>query len=75
MLSIYEADKHAQQEIQDYADAMYHLVYPHFPLCCEAFEHYVRNAVTFSEQEMIVIKELLEDLKAVSEYHASITDQ
>ena len=54
------AEKHAQQEIQDYADAMYHLVFPHFPLCCEAFEHYVRNAVTFSEQEMYVIKELLE---------------
>jgi len=60
------AEKHAQQEIQDYADAMYHLVYPHFPLCCEAFENYVRNAVTFSEQEMDVIKELLEyaDTKA-----------
>jgi len=60
------AEKHAQQEIQDYADAMYHLVFPHFPLCCEAFEHYVRNAVTFSKQEMRVIKELLEyaDTKA-----------
>ena len=55
------AEKHAQQEIQDYANAMYHLVYPHFPICCEAFEHYVRNAVTFSEQEMYVIKELLEN--------------
>ena len=42
------------------------MVFPHFPLCCEAFEHYVRNAVTFSEQEMYVIKELLEhtDTKA-----------
>jgi len=60
------AEKHAQQEIQDYANAMYHLVYPHFPICCEAFEHYVRNAVTFSEQEMDVIKSLLEfaDTKA-----------
>jgi len=60
------SDKHSQREIQDYANAMYHLVYPHFPLCCEAFEHYVRNAVTFSEQEMDVIKSLLEyaDTKA-----------
>jgi thymidylate synthase (FAD) len=60
------SDKHSQREIRDYADAMYHLVFPHFPLCCEAFEHYVRNAVTFSEQEMDVIKELLEhaDTKA-----------
>jgi len=60
------SDKHSQREIQDYANAMYHLVFPHFPLCCEAFEHYVRNAVTFSEQEMDVIKELLQyaDTKA-----------
>ena len=60
------SDKHSQREIQDYANAMYHLVFPHFPLCCEAFEHYVRNAVTFSEQEMDVIKRLLEyaDTKA-----------
>ena len=60
------AEKHAQQEIQDYANEMYHLVYPHFPICCEAFSDYVLNAVTFSEQEMDVIKELLEyaDTKA-----------
>ena len=38
------------------------LVYPHFPLCFEAFEHYQRNAVTFSEQEMYVIKELLHNV-------------
>ena len=59
-------DSHAQQEIQDYADAMYHLIYPHFPIFCEAFSDYVLNAVTFSEQEMYVIKELLEhtDTKA-----------
>ena len=60
------ADKHAQREIQDYANAMYELVKPKFPLCCEAFEDYSRNAVTFSKQEMDVIRELLEytDTKA-----------
>jgi thymidylate synthase (FAD) len=60
------ADKHAQREIQDYANAMYELVKPKFPLCCEAFEDYNRDAVTFSKQEMDVIKELLEyaDTKA-----------
>ena len=55
-------DSHAQVEVKDYAEAMYHLVYPHFPLCFEAFEHYQRNAVTFSEQEMYVIKELLHNV-------------
>ena len=60
------ADKHAQREIQDYANAMYELVKPKFPLCCEAFEDYNRDAVTFSKQEMNVIRELLEctDTKA-----------
>jgi thymidylate synthase (FAD) len=51
------AESHAQQEIQDYANAMYGLVEPHFPLCCEAFEDYVRGAKTFSKQEMKVLKE------------------
>ena len=51
------AEKHAQQEIQDYANAMYGLVEPHFPLCCEAFEDYVRGAKTFSKQEMKVLKD------------------
>ncbi len=60
------ADSHAQREIQDYANAMYELIKPHFPLCCEAFEDYVVNARTFSSQEMTVIRELLEftDTKA-----------
>ena len=60
------SDDHAQREIRDYADAMYELVKPNFPLCCEAFEDYVQGATTFSKQEMGVIRELLEyaDTKA-----------
>ena len=60
------SDSHAQREIRDYSDAMYELVKPNFPLCCEAFEDYVQGATTFSKQEMGVIKELLEyaDTKA-----------
>ena len=53
------ADSHAQKEIQDFANAMYDLVKPHFPLCWEAFEDYVVNAKTFSKQEMAIIKEHL----------------
>ena len=67
-------DSHAQQEIQDYADAMYHLIYPHFPICCEAFSDYVLNAVTFSEQEMYVIKELLEDADTKSAISQCMAD-
>ena len=54
-------DSHAQIEIQDYANAMYQLVKPKFPLCCEAFEDYVRDAVPFSKQEMELIKEAIWD--------------
>jgi len=60
------SDDHAQREIRDYADAMYELVKPNFPICCEAFEDYMQGATTFSKQEMGVIGELLEyaDTKA-----------
>ena len=58
------ADKHAQREIQDYANAMYELVKPKFPLCCEAFEDYGRDAVTFSRQEMDIIKDNLNNIVA-----------
>ena len=60
------SDSHAQREIRDYADAMYELVKPNFPMCCEAFEDYIQGATTFSKQEMGVIGELLEyaDTKA-----------
>jgi len=54
------SDDHAQREIRDYANAMYELVKPNFPLCCEAFEDYVQGSTTFSKQEMEVIRELLE---------------
>jgi len=53
------SDSHAQREIRDYANAMYELVKPNFPLCCEAFEDYIQGATTFSKQEMEVIRELL----------------
>jgi thymidylate synthase (FAD) len=58
------ADAHAQQEIQDFANVMYDLVKPKFPLCCEAWEDYVRDAVTFSKQEMEIIKGSLEGADA-----------
>ena len=51
------SDSHAQREIRDYADAMYELVKPNFPICCEAFEDYMRGAVTFSASEMEFIRE------------------
>lgn len=45
-------DKHAQQEIRDYADAMFALIQPVVPVACEAFLDYRLNAVTLSALEV-----------------------
>ena len=58
------SDFHAQIEIQDYANAMYECIEPHFPICCEAYEDYIKNGKSFSVQEMNVIKELLKNADA-----------
>lgn len=50
---------HAQYEIQVYAQAMYDLIKPDFPICCEAFEDYSLYAKTFSKQEMGILHDML----------------
>jgi len=57
-------DEHSQKEIQDYANAMWKSVEPHFPICCEAFTDYVLNAKTFSAKEMEIIKDNLNNIVA-----------
>ena len=52
-------DSHAQQEIQDYAYAMYELVKPHFPIAVEAFEDYSLGSKSFSRMEMDVLQYIL----------------
>lgn len=44
-------DPHAQFEIRQFAQAMYDFVKPRFPLACEAFEDYIRQAYTLSHME------------------------
>ena len=65
------SDSHAQREIRDYSDAMYELVKPYFPLCCEAFEDYIKNAVTFSRKEMEVIRDNLKGSWSMDKYGLS----
>jgi thymidylate synthase (FAD) len=50
-------DSHAQKEIQAYAEAVYTLVRPLFPLTVEAWEDYVWNGVHLSrmDAEMLLI--------------------
>jgi thymidylate synthase (FAD) len=52
-------DSHAQQEIQDFANAMYALAKPHFPLAAEAFEDYLFNSMTLSAMEITALKDML----------------
>jgi len=49
-------DSHAQEEIRDFANAMYELVKLFFPLSCEAFEDFILNSTTFSDSEMKFLK-------------------
>ena len=64
-------DSHAQQEIQDYANAMYSMVKPKFPITCEAWEDYVRDAQTFSKEEMRILKENLQGSWTMDNYGLS----
>ena len=64
-------DPHAQKEVQDYAKAMYELVKPKFPICCEAFEDYILNAKTFSIKELAIIKDNLHGSWIMSKYGLS----
>ena len=54
-------DSHAQQEIQDLAKAMYSLIKPLFPIACEAYEDYIKNAKNSSRMEVSIIKELIKN--------------
>lgn len=54
-------DKHAQYEIRCYAEKMAEIVKAVTPLAYEAFEDYVLNAVTFSKNELNILKKYLPD--------------
>lgn len=55
-------DKHAQQEIRDYANAIFALIQPIVPLACEAFVDYRLEAMTLSRLEV----EALRDMKPLA---------
>lgn len=54
-------DSHAQLEIRSFANAMFDIIKPLFPLACEAFEDYVLHAKKFSKMEMHFIREMYVD--------------
>jgi thymidylate synthase (FAD) len=52
------ADPHAQAEIRAYANAIYELIKPNFPLCCEAYEDYIGEATNLSRMEIQLTKDM-----------------
>tara|TARA_B000000565_G_scaffold253132_1_gene229285 strand:- start:1857 stop:2744 length:888 start_codon:yes stop_codon:yes gene_type:complete len=55
------ADSHAQWEIQEYANAMYKLVKPKFPIICEAYEDYQQDSIKLSSMEAKLAKVIFGD--------------
>ena len=55
------ADSHAQWEIQVYANAMYELVKPKFPIICEAYEDYQQDSIRLSSPEAKLAKAIFGD--------------
>lgn len=53
-------DSHAQQEFQDYANAIYDLILPIVPACCKAFDDYILNSVTLSGKEVRAFSEYID---------------
>lgn len=59
-------DEHAQEETREYAKAIASIVKENFPITYKAFEDYMLYSVTFSRQEMDIIREHLKDIKVIS---------
>jgi thymidylate synthase (FAD) len=52
--------KHAQYEIRVFAEAIYEAVKKYFPITAEAFDDYVLNSVTFSREELLLLRDMLD---------------
>lgn len=52
-------DSHAQYEIRVFANAMYELIKPLFPISCKAAEDYLFSAYNLSRMEIGLVKQLI----------------
>jgi thymidylate synthase (FAD) len=67
-------DEHSQWEIRQYADCIYKLVQPLFPLACEAFEDYINQSVLMSRMEINLMRELLQEFNLTQFIKQDIED-
>lgn len=51
-------DHHAQYEIRVYAQAIFDLIKHKVPVCCAAFEEYMLNAVSMTQEELAIFGKL-----------------
>ena len=58
---------HAQLEIKEYADAIEYIVADKFPLVYSAYCDYIKNAVTFSRTEMMLLRAYKFDMDKIIE--------
>ena len=58
-------DSHAQYEIRAYANVIGDIVHDWVPLAWEAFEDYVREAHTFSKQQLAALHEIVEGRRGI----------
>ena len=58
---------HAQLEIKEYADAIECIVADKFPLVYSAYCDYIKNAVTFSRTEMLLLRAYKFDINKIIE--------
>ena len=58
---------HAQLEIKEYADAIEYIVADKFPLVYSAYCDYIKNAVTFSSTEMMLLRAYKFDMDKIIE--------
>jgi len=65
-------DPHAQFEIRQYAEVMEKMVEKYFPMVVEAWRDYQKHAITFSQPEQIILRDVITKkinlLEEVSEY-------
>ena len=69
--NIYE-DNHAQYQIQVYANAMLEQLRQYFPLLIGFFENHVLNSITFSYDEVCLMRELLDSLQDRKELRVKV---
>lgn len=67
-------DSHAQQEIQDYANAVLELAKPYFPIAFEAWEDYVKDAVMFSRKELNIVEHAMRSFPDMATFMLKLKD-